>query len=249
VVRIPPAVLRFAGLFAVVVAWFAIAPHLPAWSMWPDVVLVAFVVMPATLLLVYLALPLWRRRWMPAACVALALAAFAFSELGWPLPENFAKLFAAAAAGWSFLVLFEQLSWVVLVAILVPFVDAISVWRGPTHDITAHHIHVYTSVSIAFLVPHGGAAYLGPPDVLFYALFLAAAARWGLRPGWTWIATTFMYGLTVVIATAADVGGLPALPFLSFGFLAANADLIWTRLRGPGSSSSPGRSRSRTPRT
>jgi len=238
VVRRSSAVLRFVVWFAVVIAWYAIAPHLPAWPLWPDVFLVSFVVMPGTLLLVYLALPLWHRRWMPAACVALALAAFAFSELGWPLPENFAKLFAAVAAGWSFLLLFERLSWVVLVAFIVPFVDAISVWRGPTHDITAHHLHVYTTVAIAFLVPHGGAAYLGPPDVLFYALFIAAAARWSLRPGWTWIATTFMYGLTVVIANAAHVDGLPALPFLSFGFLVANADLLWRNLRSSSSRAS-----------
>ena len=230
--------MRFAALFAAVVTWFAVAPHLHAWSLWPDIVLVSFVVMPATLLLVYFALPLSSRRWTPVACVVLSLLAFAFSELSWPLPENFAKLFAAVAAGWSFLLLFEQLSWVVLVAFIVPFVDAISVWRGPTHDITAHHIHVYTSVAIAFLVPHGGAAYLGPPDILFYALFLAAAARWGLRVGWTWIATTFMYGLTVMLANAADVNGLPALPFLSFGFLVANADLFWATFRSSSSRAS-----------
>jgi hypothetical protein len=55
--------------------------------------------------------------------------------------------------------------------------------------------------------------------------------RWRLRVVWTWVATVAMYGLTVIIATAADVGGLPALPFLSFGFIAANADLLWRRLR------------------
>src|SRR5206468_11837972 len=105
----------------------------------------------------------------------------------------------------------------------------ISVWRGPTHAITSHHFEVYTAVAIAFLVPGGGAAYLGPPDILFFALFLAAAARWDLRVGWTWAAMTFMYGLTVVVANAAGVGGLPALPFLSVGFLGANADLLWAR--------------------
>jgi hypothetical protein len=52
-----------------------------------------------------------------------------------------------------------------------------------------------------------------------------------LRVGWTWFATTFMYGATVVIANVAHVGGLPALPFLSFGFLVANGDLLWRRLR------------------
>jgi hypothetical protein len=40
-----------------------------------------------------------------------------------------------------------------------------------------------------------------------------------------------MYGITIVIANAVNVGGLPALPFLSFGFLVANADLLWARLR------------------
>ena len=230
---IPPAVLRFAALFAAVIAWYVTAPHLGGLSKAEDVALVSFVVMPVTLLLVLFALPVWNRRWIPAATVVLALAAFGFAEAGWGLPENFAKLFAAVGAGWAFLNLFERLSWVVLVAVLIPFVDSISVWRGPTHSITTHHFHVYLDVAIAFVVPAGRAAYLGPPDVLFYALFLAAAARWSLRVGWTWIATTFMYGITIVIANAADVGGLPALPFLSFGFLLANADLLWASLRRP----------------
>jgi hypothetical protein len=227
-------VLRFGALAAVAVAWFAVAPHLPALGLWSNVLLVSFVVLPGTLLLVLIALPLWpRRRLLVPASLALALLALACSELGWGLPENFAKLFAAVFAGWAFLTLFEQLSWVVIVAVVIPLVDAFSVWRGPTHSITAHHFHVYLDVAIAFLVPHGAAAYLGPPDVLFFALFLAAADRWRLRVGWTWIATTFMYGLTVVIANAADVGGLPALPFLSVAFLGANADLLWARLKRP----------------
>ena len=225
--------MRFGALAAAVLAWFLAAPHLPGLSLWWDIVLVSFVVMPATLLLVLWALPLWNRRWLPVAAGVLALAAFGFAEAGWGLPENFAKLFAAVFAGWAFLILFERLSWVVIVACVIPLVDAVSVWRGPTHSITTHHFHVYLDVAIAFLVPAGRAAYLGPPDVLFYALFLAAAVRWGLRVGWTWIATTFMYGITIVIANAIDVGGLPALPFLSFGFLVANADLLWVQLRRP----------------
>ncbi len=225
--------LRFGVLAAAVLAWFLAAPHLPGLSLWWDIVLVSFVVMPATLLLVLWALPLWNRRWLPVGAGVLALAAFGFAEAGWGLPENFAKLFAAVFAGWAFLILFEQVSWVVIVACVIPLVDAVSVWRGPTHSITTHHFHVYLDVAIAFLVPAGRAAYLGPPDVLFYALFLAAAVRWRLRVGWTWIATTFMYGITIVIANAIDVGGLPALPFLSFGFLVANADLLWVQLRRP----------------
>lgn len=230
----------FVGVGACVLAWFIAAPHLPHPGLWPDIVIVSAAVLPATLLLVFLALPLAGTGWRPltAATGVLTLLAFAFSVADWGLPANFAKLWAAVAAGWLFLTLFEQLSWVVIVAVVVPFVDAISVWRGPTHTITAHHFGVYTAVAIAFLVPGGGAAYLGPPDILFYALFLSAAQRWGLRVGWSWIATTGMYGATIMIANAANVDGLPALPFLSFGFLAANADLLWTRLRRPAGSSS-----------
>ena len=221
------------------VAWFVAAPHIPHPGLWPDIVIVSAAVLPATLLLVYLALPLSGTGWPPllAATVVLALLAAVFSMLDWGLPANFAKLWAAVAAGWPFLTLFEELSWVVIVAVVVPFVDAISVWRGPTHSITAHHVGVYTAVAIAFLVPGGGAAYLGPPDILFFALFLSAARRWSLRVGWSWIGATAMYGLTIVIANAVNVNGLPALPFLSFGFLAANADLLWKRLRRPAASS------------
>jgi hypothetical protein len=228
----PPAVLSFVAAAIPVVAWFFVAPHLPyighAWN----VALVSVVVLPGTLLLALLALPLWRRgSWLWLAVAVLALLALVFTVTHHGLEANFAKLFAALFAGWAFLSLFEALSWVVIIAVVIPFVDIVSVWRGPTHAITQKHFHVYLDVAIAFLVPGGGAAYLGPPDVLFYALFLGAAARWGLRVGWTWVATTFMYGLTVVIANVADVGGLPALPFLSFGFLVANADLLWRRLR------------------
>jgi hypothetical protein len=224
-------VLRFAAAAAAVVTWFLVAPHLSPLHLWPAVLLVSLAVLPGVLLLVLLALPLWSHRLVWAAALALALAAFGCSEAGWGLAANFAKLGAAVCAGWAFLQLFELLWWVVLVACIVPVVDAVSVWRGPTHAITEHHFHVYTAVAIAFVVPGGNAAYLGPPDILFYALFLAAAARWHLRVGWTWAAMTGMYALTIVIATAAGVGGLPALPFLSFGFLGANADIVWRAIR------------------
>jgi len=232
-----PRVTAFVAVGAAVCAWFLVAPHIGRLSLWPAIVLVSVVIIPGTLLLVLIALPLWDRRWLFAAVVVLALVAFLCTIADLGLAANFAKMWAAVFAGWAFLGLFEKLSWVVLVAFVIPLVDIISVYRGPTHTITQHHFAVYTAVAIAFLVPGGGAAYLGPPDILFYGLFLAAAARWDLRVGWTWFATTFMYGLTVIVATATDVGGLPALPFLSFGFLVANGDLVWRAMRPSGDSS------------
>jgi hypothetical protein len=230
-----PRLAAFAAVGACVGAWFLVAPHLGRVGLWPAIAIVAAAVMPGRLLLVLIALPLWRERWLVPAVVALIALAIVCSLADWGLAGNFAKLWAAVFAGWAFIRLFERLSWVVLVAAIIPLVDIVSVWRGPTHHITQHHFEVYTAVAIAFLVPGGGAAYLGPPDILFYALFLAAAVRWNLRVGWTWLAMTSMYGLTVVVANAADVGGLPALPFLSAGFLAANADLLWRTVRSEGS--------------
>ena len=232
-------VAAFVVAAAVVVSWFTVAPHIARLDLWPAVLLVSLVVMPGTLLLALIALPLWHRRWLFLAAAALALVAFGCAQADLGLEGNFAKLWAAIFAGWAFLRLFEELSWVVLVSAVIPLVDIISVYQGPTKAITEHHFHAYTSVAIAFLVPGGGAAYLGPPDVLFYALFLAAAQRFELRVVWTWVSMTGMYALTVIVATAADVGGLPALPFLSIGFLLPNADLVWRAIRKGGSPASP----------
>lgn len=221
----------FVVLAVAVVTWDAVAPHVGAVSLWPTVTIIAAGVMPATLGLILLALPLWSRRWIIVAGAAFAIAAVTSWELNSHLVSNFAKLGAYTCAGWAFLWLFEEVSWVLVVALIIPFVDAISVAAGPTKAIVNHHFEVYSAVAVAFLAPGGLAADLGPPDILFFALFLAATVRWGLRPTWTWLAMTAMYSLTLVIANLADVNGLPALPFLSFGFLIANADLLWRRLR------------------
>jgi hypothetical protein len=226
-------VAAFVVAAAVVVAWFEIAPRVGGYDLWPTILLVSLVVMPGTLFLALIALPLWQEKWLFPAAVVLALIAFGCSQAHWGLAGNFAKLWAAIFAGWAFLRLFEELSWVVLVALVIPLVDIVSVYKGPTKAITQDHFHIYTAVAIAFVVPGGAAAYLGPPDVLFYALFLAAAQRWHLRVVVTWITMTGMYAFTVILATAVHVDGLPALPFLSFGFLIANADILWRRLRKP----------------
>jgi hypothetical protein len=201
--------------------------------MWWDVAFLAFVLIPAVFALVWLVLPLRRARGLVAAALGLAVLAFAFHVAGWRTPENFSKLFAVAFFGFAFLAYFEQLSWVVLVACIIPFVDAFSVFspRGPTNEIVKHHEHVFTTFSIAFPIPgEAGAANLGLPDLLFFSLFLAASARWGLRPGLTWIAMTASFGATLAIASVWK-GGLPALPLLAIAFLGVNADRIVRQLR------------------
>ena len=216
--------------------YYGFHASLPNTSTWGDVAFLSFVLMPAVLGLVYLALPLRAARELQLILVAIAFAILAVilhqAELN--TLADFAKLGAMAFAAFWFLNFFEALSWVVLVACIVPWVDAYSVWRGPTNHIVHKHHHVFSTLSFAFPVPgEQSAANLGLPDLLFFSLFLAAAARFGLRVYLTWILLVASFGATIAIAVAWNKPGLPALPLLSVGFVLANADLLWTRLRTP----------------
>ena len=73
---------------------------------------------------------------------------------------------------------------------------------------------------------------LGPPDVIFFSLFLAAADRFRLRVTATWVAMCACLGATLVLVWSWDsVAGLPALPAICLGFLVPNADLLWHDVR------------------
>ena len=228
--------VSLAGALAVGVAlglYYAFHDRLWEASTWWDIAFMALVLIPACFALVWLVLPLRNWRGLLPSAVAFGLAAAALHLAGWNTAENFCKLFALTALGFWFLKWFESLSWIVLVAALIPVVDSYSVFspRGPTNVIVTEHRDVFTTLSFAFPIPgEPGSANLGLPDLLFFALFLAAAARFALRPGVTWILLTASFGATLALA-AAWRGGLPALPLLSVGFLVANADLIWGRLR------------------
>ena len=209
---------------------------LPDTSTWADVAFLAFVLMPAVLFLVYLVLPLRAARELQLLLIGLSFAVLAFllHEAGLDALSDFAKLGAMAFLAFWFLNFFEAVSWVVLVACIVPWVDAYSVWRGPTNNIVHNHRHVFSTLSFAFPVPgENSAANLGLPDLLFFSLFVAASARFVLRVLPTWAALAASFGATIAIAVAWNKPGLPALPLLSVGFVLANADLLWTRLRTP----------------
>jgi hypothetical protein len=221
------------GVLAVALGlYYRFHASLPDTSTWGDVAFLSLVLIPAVLLLVYLVLPV---RAAPELQLLLIAAAFALLALllhqaGLDALSDFAKLGAMAFVAFWFLNFFEALSWVVLVACIVPWVDAYSVWRGPTNNIVHNHEQVFSTLSFAFPVPgENSAANLGLPDVLFFSLFLGAAARFGLRVFVTWVLLAVSFGATIAIAVAWDKPGLPALPLLSLGFLLANADLLWAR--------------------
>ena len=221
-------------VFAALVAWYETARYLDPISDWWAVALISVVLMPAMFGLTYLALPLRDdRRFVLGGFAVCLVGVLVFGLAGAPVFTNFSKFGAVTLAGWIFLWAFEALSWVVLIACVIPWVDAYSVWHGPTRQITENHPAVFTKLSIAFVVPGGGAARLGLPDVLFFSLFLAASARYGLRPFATWVAMIALLGVTFAATTFWADGGLPALPAIAVGFLVANADLLWTRLARP----------------
>lgn len=223
----------FAALAVAVGLYYAFFRDLWNATLWWDLAWIDLVLIPAVFLFVWLALPAWRARGLLALALACAALAFGFDEAGVGAAANFAKLAAVTCFAWWFLSFFETLGWLVLVACIVPFVDAYSVWRGPTNEIVHHKQQLFAALSFAFPVPgsHGGVANLGLPDLLFFALFLAAAVRFGLRPPWTWAAMVASFAATMTLAVGLGIGGLPALPGLSIAFLAVNGDLIRRRLR------------------
>jgi hypothetical protein len=233
-----PRAFAFGFLVVALGLYYRFHDSLPNTSTWGDVAFLSFVLMPAVLLLVYLALPVRAARELQLLLVALAFGVLAvvLHQADLNTLADFAKLGAMVFAAFWFLNFFEALSWVVLVAFIVPWVDAYSVWRGPTNHIVHNHRQVFSALSFAFPVPgEESAANLGLPDLLFFSLFLAAAARFGLRVFVTWLFLVASFGATIAIAVAWNKPGLPALPLLSVAFVLANADLLWRSLRSRGS--------------
>jgi hypothetical protein len=223
-----------AVVLAALSGYYVAAEHLPGVPLWTDAVLASALIIPAVFAVTYLALPVRTWRGLLPVAGALVALAVAWDLAGWEIPSNFAKFAALTAFGLWFLGFFERLSWVVLVAAIIPLVDSLSVWRGPTNEIVTERPEVFDVLSVAFPAPEAGSFNLGLPDVLFFAVFLAAADRWHLRVRLTWLAMTASFGATLAIALAwdpFDLGGLPALPLLSIAFLAANADLLWRELQ------------------
>jgi len=227
--------LALAGLAAALVCYGAVAESLPDLPSHADLAVVSLLVVPAFLALSWLALPLSRAGPTYLILVGAGLAALlwiALEVVGAGSAANVSRFACFVLLGFWLLTFFEELWWVVLISLLVPWVDVWSVVVGPTRYVIEEQPGFFDRISIAFAIPgEASTLNLGPPDVIFFSLFLAAALRYGLRPAWTWIAMTGFLGLTLVAVWEWDVAGLPALPAVCAGFLAANADLLWHTIR------------------
>ncbi len=224
-----------AAVVALLVAWDAGAGVLPDLGHRPDVLVIALLVLPVTFAVPWLALPAAASRWIPHVAAALVALSFFLYLTGFGALFNVTKLLALTAVGFWFMTVFEALSWVVLIALIIPWVDVLSVWRGPTEYIVSEQPSLFDRVSIAFRLPgEEGSANIGPPDILFFSLFLAAADRFELRLHLTWISMVGLLSLTLISTDVFDLAGLPALPAIALGFLVPNADLLWKAWRERG---------------
>jgi len=222
-------------LLVLLAVYGAVARHLPELPSGVDVVFHAIVVFPAFAAAIWLALPLARMRMLPlivmaatAGALALVLEVLDVDSIG-----NVAKLACFALAGFWFLSLFEELWWIALIAVLVPWVDIWSVAAGPTEYVVKEKPGFFENVAVGFPTPGETATVsLGPPDVIFFSLFLAAADRFRLRVTATWAGMCACLAATLLLVWTWDsVAGLPALPAICLGFLVPNADLLWSDVR------------------
>ena len=230
--RLVPALAAGAALLL----WGYLSRYLPAPPIRLDIMLSSAVVLALLGLLVWGMLPLrvLGRRLPLIAAAALPLAVL-FVWLHLVPFANVAKIVAAGALGIWIAEELEQLSWIVVVAAVSAVVDIVSVAVGPTRALLGKGPVVvgYFTVAVTWMGYSYDEAYtgLGVSDVIFFALYLGAARRFGLRVGWSAVAMVASFLAT--IAAAMYWTALPALPLLSVAFLAVNGDLIWRKVRRP----------------
>jgi hypothetical protein len=221
---------------AALILWTSFSYVLPSPPVRVDIMLSSLIVLALMGVLVWGMLPLRRlgRRLPLLAVVALPVAVLCV-WLGWVPFANVAKVVAAAALGIWIADELERLSWIVVVAVVSAVVDVVSVAAGPTKALLGHGPVVVGYFTVA--VSWAGYSYrdaftgLGISDVIFFALYLGTAQRFGLRTGWSVVAMIASFLGT--IAAAMWWTALPALPLLSVAFLAVNADLLLAKLRAP----------------
>ncbi len=158
-----PAGHSLAGLTAAIAAYTAGADHLWRAGLWPDVLFIALVLIPATLALVLLLLPL---AFKPGSCRSPA-SRWSLSRCSGARrprrPLQPGQAVRARSLGFWFLSFFENVAWAALVAVIIPWVDIWSRLLRPDRKITSDHPSVFEHISIAFRVPGGhSTANLGP---------------------------------------------------------------------------------------
>jgi hypothetical protein len=218
------------GAALVLTAYTFLSRYLPVLEWHAGIVVSAVIGAPLFGLLIAGLWPAHRlgHRLLIVTAVTVALAVL-FSHLGWIPAANLAKVLAAASLGFWLASQFELLWWYIPVAAASAAVDMFSVFAGPTKALLAHGPVVvgYFTVAMSWwgYTWHQAYTALGSSDLIFFALYYAAAERFGLRRRLTLACMAASFVVTVTIGLWFSA--LPALPLLAVGFVAPNADLLW----------------------
>ena len=131
------------------------------------------------------------------------------------------KALAALAVGCFIARLVATRAQLLALGLIAAAVDAVSVAIGPSRSVVEDGSEAFERLAI-HLPPWDAAALLGLVDAVFLGLFVAGAARVGMDVVTTAVAV--MTGLVVAVGVALGTGaGLPAIPFMTAGLLAAAA--------------------------
>ena len=221
---------------ALLVLYGFLSRLLPDFAVRADIMVSSAIVLGLMAMLVWGLLPLQvLGRRLPLLTVAALPLAVLFVWLGWIPLANVAKIVAAAALGMWIATELEKLSWIVIVAAVSAVIDIASVAAGPTKVLIDKGPVVvgYFTIGVTWFGYTYAEAFtgLGVSDVIFFALYLATAQRFGLRVGWSAVAMVASFLATIALAMWWTA--LPALPLLSVAFLAVNADRLLAQLRRP----------------
>ena len=221
---------------ALLVLYGFLSRFLPDFAVRADIMVSSAIVLGLMAMLVWGLLPLHvLGRRLPLLTVAALPLAVLFVWLGWIPLANVAKIVAAAALGMWIATELEKLSWIVIVAAVSAVIDIASVAAGPTKVLIDKGPVVvgYFTIGVTWFGYTYAEAFtgLGVSDVIFFALYLATAQRFGLRVGWSAVAMVASFLATIALAMWWTA--LPALPLLSVAFLAVNADRLLAQLRRP----------------
>jgi hypothetical protein len=219
---------------AAFIAFSALSHLLPEVSTKSGAVLSSGLAVGLAALLQWELLPLLPRRRALLVLLPAGLAvAVACSLMGWVPGANVGKVLFATAAGLLLAASFERASWIVIVAVVVTVADVVSVYAGPTKVLIEQGPRVIGAftVALAWSGYRLDEAYtaLGVADFIFFALYLGAVRRFGLRVGWT--AAAMVLSFVASIAAGFWLTAVPALPLLSVAVLLVNADLLWRQMR------------------
>ena len=158
----------------------------------------------------------------PAALLIRPSARAAWSRSRTPL-----KALVALAIGWALARLVSTPRQLVALGLIAAVVDVVSVAAGPSRSIVEDGSDSFERIAL-HLPPWDTQALLGPVDIVFLGLFVAGAARVGLRTAATAVAVTT--GLVIAVGAALGTdAGLPAIPFMAAGLIVVNLDRLRAR--------------------